>query len=245
LYFHGGGFVCGSPRTHRALAADLSRACGARLLLPDYRLAPEHPHPAAANDCLASYRELLEAGQLPEQILIGGDSAGGFLALQTLLAIRDSGLPAPCGAILLSPLTDAQHIDGESYRDRRNVDIFLNPDGIRYLTGLYAGSCSGDGDVLCPQRRDLSGLPPLLVQVGDHEVLLTDSLRLAERARRCGVDVRLEVFPEMWHVFQVFATAEPEARRAIGEIGCFAREMLARAGATLTPRSPTAREPRS
>jgi acetyl esterase/lipase len=227
LYFHGGGFVTGSYRSHRGLASRLSLACGAPVLLPEYRLAPEHPHPAPDDDCLAAYRALLEAGRRPEKILLAGDSAGGFLTLQTLLSARDTGLPLPRAAVLLSPLTDARHLDGDSYTNRRDVDVFLDPDGVRYLTGLYTAGTAGDGDALSPVRRDLTGLPPMLVHVGDHEILLSDSVRLVERAQACGVDATLTVWPEMWHVFQLFAMIERDAARAVQQIGEFARKQLA------------------
>ena len=226
LYFHGGGFATGSYRSHRGLASRLSAACGAPFLLPEYRLVPEHPHPAPDDDCLAAYRALLEESWRPERILLAGDSAGGFLALQTLLAARDVGLPLPRAAVLLSPLADASHLDGDSYTSRRALDVFLDPDGIRYLTGLYGAGADTSGDALSPLRRDLSGLPPLLVQVGDHEILLSDSVRLVERAREAGVQASLSVWPEMWHVFQLFAVIDPDAARAVQEIGRFARQQL-------------------
>jgi monoterpene epsilon-lactone hydrolase len=223
LYFHGGGYVAGSRSTHRDLAARISAACGVRALVVDYRLAPEHTYPAAFDDALRAFGWLTESGVAPEQIVVAGDSAGGGLALATLLALRDSGEELPEAGVLLSPWL-SQVPDGESYRTRAEADPFI--------TETYLGICataflaSKDPVELVLFDKDLHGLPSLLVQVGDDEILLGDSLRLAERARAAGVDARLEVWPGMWHVFQAFAVVVPEAKRALASIGRFVKKKL-------------------
>ncbi len=228
LYLHGGGFYSGSPATHRELAARLSRASGVRVLLPDYRLAPENPFPAANEDCLAAYEWLLKNGVSAGNIVLGGDSAGGCLALMTLLSIKEKGLPMPAAAFFLSPLTDAVHHDGESYATRAEADPWFTPASVPAHMARYIGNKppAVQPAILSPVRMDLSGLPPLLIQVGDDEILLSDSTRLAERAQKAGVDATLEVCPHMWHVFQTFGVMVPEARDAVDRIGAFVRRKL-------------------
>ena len=220
LYFHGGGFYSGSCETHRGLAAAISEASGIRALLIDYRLAPEHMYPAAHEDTLAAYRWLLEEGIEPGSIVIGGDSAGGNLTLATLLNIRDEGLPVPAAGVLLSPWLDVWEMAGESYVSRRETDPSIDTDSILNMTYGYFGTdrVGKDMDLL---RRNMRGLPPLLIQVGDLEVLLSDAETLAEQAREAGVDVTLEVWPDLWHVFQALTAILPEAREAVGHIGEF------------------------
>ncbi|MEW5735702.1 MAG: alpha/beta hydrolase [Thermodesulfobacteriota bacterium] len=226
LYFHGGGFFSGSPATHRDLAARLSAASGVPALVPDYRLAPEHPFPAANEDCLASYRWLLKKGFRPQDIVIGGDSAGGCLTAMTLLSLRDEKTPLPAAAFLISPLTDAVHFDGESRKTRAAFDPFLSPGATGTHISRYTQNPENPPAILSPVRADLSGLCPLLIQVGTDEILLSDSTRLAERAEKAGVPVTLHVYDHMWHVFQSFAVIVPEARDAIAEIGAFIRKEL-------------------
>lgn len=224
LYFHGGGYVAGSSSTHRDLAARISRACGVRVLLVDYRLAPEHPYPAAFEDGLRSFRWLRENGVAAAEIVIGGDSAGGGLALATLLALRDGGEEPAKAAFLLSPWL-SQIPDGESYTTRAEADPFVTKEHVLACAMAFLGST--DPRELVLFDKDLRGLPSLLVQVGEDEILLSDSLRLVERARAAGVETSLEIWEEMWHVFQSFAVIVPEAGDAIGRIGAFVREKLA------------------
>ncbi len=221
LYLHGGAFVMGSPATHRELAARLSAAMSARVLVLDYRLAPEHPFPAAMQDAISAYRWLLDTGYTEQNLILGGDSAGGGLALQTLLALRDEGSPLPAAAFFLSPVTDMVRLDGESYSTRAHLDPIASPETHRIIMPHYVGENAPDTPLLSPVNMDLSGLPPLCIHVGDHEVLLSDSVRFAERARACHVDVEFKAWPTMWHVFQANARFVPEARQSIDEIARF------------------------
>jgi acetyl esterase/lipase len=225
LYLHGGGFVMGSPETHRELAARLSAAIGAPLLSLDYRLAPEHPFPAAVEDAVAAHRWLLGEGHAPGCLAIGGDSAGGGLALQALLTMRDDGVELPAAAYFMSPATDPR-CEGESLTSKARVDPLLTPEMCRFTASLYVGDADPDSPLLCLARADLAGLPPLCVHVGEHDLLLSDSTRLAERARSCGVEVELRTFPGMWHVFQAAARFVPEARASIEGIGRFVAARL-------------------
>ncbi|MFP4475520.1 MAG: alpha/beta hydrolase [Desulfatibacillaceae bacterium] len=221
LYLHGGGFCSGSPATHRQMIAGISGASGARALAVDYRLAPEHPYPAANEDCMAAWDWLLAEGVPPEKIVVGGDSAGGALTLMLLLELKARGGDMPAGAFCLSPLTDAAHFDGESYRTRSHCDPWLGPDVAPHHSRRYIPDMDNPPAIVSPVRADLSGLPPLYIQVGDDEVLLSDSTRLAERAAAAGTRVRIEVWEKMWHVFQSFAVILPEAREAIRRLGTF------------------------
>lgn len=221
LYLHGGAFVMCSPLTHRELAARLSAASKAAVLVLDYRLAPEHPFPAAMQDAISAYRWLLDRGYTEGHLVIGGDSAGGGLALQTLIALGDEESPLPAAAFLLSPVTDWVRFDGESYSTRANVDPLNTREMCRLTASHYVGGNDPKTPLLSPANIDLSGLPPLCIHVGDCEVLLSDSVHLAERAHACGVDVEFKIWPSMWHVFHTSARFVPEARRAIDEIGRF------------------------
>jgi len=220
-YLHGGGFVACSPATHRRMVARIAGRAGLRALLPDYRLAPEHPYPAALDDCVAGYQHLLQLGLAPERIVIAGDSAGGALTLGTLLRLRDAGVPLPAGAVCLSPATDAT-LSGGSFVSRADDDALLAPAFCRSVIAAYLpDEADRLGPYASPLRAELAGLPPLLLQVGTHEILHDDSTRFAERARSAGVDVTLEVWDGMWHVFQMFDA--PESRRAVERIAQFVR----------------------
>lgn len=221
LYLHGGGFVMGSPATHRELAARVSAATRASILVLDYRLAPEHPFPAAMQDAISAYHWLLDNGSSEKHLAIGGDSAGGGLTLQTLIALRDEGRTLPAAAFFLSPATDWVRFDGKSYRTRANIDPWINEEMCRFIASHYVGNNDPGTPLFYPADIDLSGLPPLCVHVGDHEVLLSDAVRLAEHARECNVHVELKIWPGMWHVFQAYASFVPEARQSIDEIGRF------------------------
>ena len=221
LYLHGGGFIMGSPATHREIAARLSALTNACTLVLDYRLAPEHPFPASLHDSVAAYRWLQAIGLEPERIAIGGDSAGGTLTLQTLIAERDTGNPMPAAAFLMSPVTDWVHFDGNSYRTRAAVDPCVTLETNRMMAAYYVGNNHPQTPLLCPGTMDLTGIPPLVIHVGDHEVLLSDSTRLAERARSSGVEVELVVWPGMWHGFQVGPAYFPEVHQSIEQISRF------------------------
>jgi epsilon-lactone hydrolase len=223
LYLHGGGFNSGSPRTHRDLAARLSEAAGIPLLLPDYRLAPEYPFPAGVEDVTRVYRWLLKNGFTADQIAMGGDSAGGGLVMSALLALRESDDPLPAAAVLMSPMADMT-LTGESIKSRAALDPLTSEADLRIAITYYISAGDPKNPLASPVYADLHGLPPLLIQVGDHEVLLSDSMRLAERAQMAGVDVQLDVWPEMWHFFQAWAADLPEARDSLAKIAAWVRQ---------------------
>ncbi len=220
LYVHGGGYVMGSAGSHRDVTGRLSKAAGARVLSLNYRLAPEHPFPAPVDDAVAAYRWLLAQGISPSNIAVAGDSAGGGLAIATLLALRDAGEPLPAAGIGISPWVDMEGT-GESMTTRAAVDPVVQKEGLLGMAKLYLGDADPKNPLAAPLHADLAGLPPLLLQVGDAETLLDDSTRLAERARAAGVDVTLKVWDEMPHVWHLFAPILPEGRQAIDEIGSF------------------------
>ena len=226
LYLHGGGFVMGSPATHRELAAQLSASANARVLVLDYRLAPEYPFPAAMQDAMSAYRWLLKNGYTEARLAIGGDSAGGGLALQTLIALRDEDSCLPAAAFFFSPVTDMVHLDGESYTTRAHLDPMVLPENCRIIMPHYVGDNDPKTPLLSPATMDLSNLPPLCVHVADYEVLLSDAVRLAERARASKVDIEIKIWPGLWHVFQAAARWVPEARQSIDEIGRFVMKHL-------------------
>ena len=219
-YLHGGGYVIGNVNTHRVLGYDLSKASGARVLSMDYRLAPEHPFPAGLEDAVTGYQWLLETGVKPEHVVIAGDSAGGGLTVATLLALRDRGLPLPAAAVCFSPWVDLLG-EGDSMRTRAEVDPMVQKDALLWYTGLYMAGGDPRDPLASPLYADLSGLPPILIQVGDAETLLDDSTRLTDRLKAAGVSVELEVWDRMIHVWQLFAPVLSEGREAIDKAGVF------------------------
>ena len=225
LYLHGGGYIMGSLNTHRDLMGRISRAAQARVLGLDYRLAPEHPFPAAVDDTVAGYRFLLDQGPPPARLAIAGDSAGGALSLAALVAGRDAGLPMPAAVVCLSPFLDLEGT-GESIKTRADVDPIATPEVIDVWAKAYLGGADPRTPLANPLYADLHGLPPLLIQVGDHEVLLDDATRVAQRAQAAGVQVKLEVWPEMIHRFQSYAGVLPEGQQAVEDIGTFIREQI-------------------
>lgn len=218
LYFHGGGYVVGSTVSHRHIVSRIALAAKARVLSVDYALAPENPFPAAVKDGVKAYRWLLDQGQKPEQIALAGDSAGGGLAAATLLAAREEGLPLPAGAALISPWSDLTCATG-SYETRAEADPMILPEGIRELANIYLTGADPRDPLASPNFGNLAGLPPLLIQVGDDEVLLDDSRNLAARAREAGVDVELEVAPDMFHVWHAFYQMFTPGEEAIERMG--------------------------
>ena len=222
LYLHGGGYVIGSINTHRSLAARLSRAAQARVLLIDYRLAPEHPFPAAVDDAVAAYRWMLSSGLKPARIGVAGDSAGGGLTVATLVAIKDAKLPIPGAGACLSPWVDLEGV-GDSMKTKAAVDPMVQKEGLVNMAQAYLAGQNPRSPLAAPLYADLAGLPPLLIQVGTAETLLDDSNRLAERARKAGVNVTLEPWENMIHVFQMFAPMLDEGQQAIDKIGAFIR----------------------
>lgn len=226
LYLHGGGYVAGSIDSHRALAGALAAAARCRVLVLDYRLAPEHPYPAALDDALAAYGALVDAeGIAPSRVVIAGDSAGGGLTMKTLVALRDAGAPLPRLGVLLSPWVDLAG-RGESVHTRREADVSVHPDMLATLAREYIGALEVDDPRVSPLYADHHGLPPLFIQVGDAEILLDDSTRLAASVRAAGGDVTLEVWPEMWHVWQGAVGYIPEAAEAIAGIARVVRAAL-------------------
>lgn len=223
LYLHGGAYIMGSCNTHRSLAAKLSRTTAARVLVPEYRLAPENPFPAAMEDALNCYRWLISTGYNPEQIIIGGDSAGGGLTMSTLLSLKDAGDTLPALVVLLSPWTDLAGT-GESMETRAESDPWLSPDAARATPMLYIRDMDPRSPIVSSIYADLEGLPPMIVHVGNDEILLSDSARLVDCAREAGVEVNFKVWDDMWHVFQTFAI--PEANQSIEEIGVFVTSKL-------------------
>lgn len=219
LYLHGGGYILCSPDTHRPLVAALAKKSGSRALLIDYRLAPEHPFPAAIDDAMKAYRWLLAQGTDHKTITLAGDSAGGGLTMATLFSLRDAGDPMPAGAALLSPWTDLA-MSGESHVTLQERDPMLSVEGAHIGARHYLGGASPTNPLASPLYGHFDGLPPLLIHVGGNEILLDDSLRLAERAKSAGVEVTLKVWPGMPHVFQA-ARFLPEARSSVNEIAAF------------------------
>jgi epsilon-lactone hydrolase len=224
LYLHGGGFVIGSPSLYRHVTWRIAAAAQARLLVIDYRLAPEHPFPAALDDALAAYGWLLAQGADPRRIAVIGDSAGGGLVFSLLLRCRDEGrLPLPAAAVALSPWTDLA-LTGASLRQNARADPFIDALDMPLIAGWYLGGADPRHPYASPLYGDPGGLPPTLIQVGSDEVLCDDAARIAERMRAAGCEVALEIWPRMPHVWQLFAEVMPEARRAIADIGRFVRE---------------------
>ena len=222
LYLHGGGYVIGSPRTHRALAGKLSETAKARVLVIDYRMAPENPFPAAVDDAVKAYKWLLAQGISASNLAISGDSAGGGLTLATSVALRDGGVALPKALAMLSPWTDLTG-NSETMTTRADKDPMVQKTGLMGMAALYLNGKDAKTPLASPLFADLRGLPPMLVQVGDHETLLDDSRTLEKNAKAAGVDVTLEVWDEMIHVWQLFHPILPEGVKALERIGEYLR----------------------
>ena len=222
LYLHGGGYCLGSARTHRALAGQIGLAARANVFTLDYRLAPEHPYPAALDDALAAYAWLRTSGCA--QVAVAGDSAGAGLALALAVVLRARDL-LPAALVALSPWTDLA-CTGESLRSRAAVDPLLKPDYVRRMARAYLGTTDPHTAGASPLYAPLHGLPPTLIQVGDDEVLRDDAVRLAERMTLAGSPATLDIWPGMWHVWQLYAAYMPEGQRAIDQIGAFLQQHL-------------------
>jgi len=243
LYLHGGSYVLGSVATHRSLVARLSEACRAIALVVGYRLAPEHPFPAALNDALQAYRWLLGRGIDSARIVVAGDSAGGGLAAAMLVALRDAGGPLPAAAVLLSPWVDLEGT-GASLTVNAHADPMIELDGLRRAAAAYLGGADPRTPLAAPLHADLGGLPSMLIQVGGREALLDDALRFTDRARAGGVDVQLDRWDEMIHVWQAFAPLLPEAGAALERVGAFVRARVPRRrGALRSPPTTVAAQP--
>ncbi|HEY1631651.1 MAG TPA: alpha/beta hydrolase [Rhizomicrobium sp.] len=226
LYLHGGGYVVGSPVSHRHLVAAISEATGLAAFAPDYRLAPEHPFPAAVDDAVAAYKGLIDSGIAASNIAIMGDSAGGGLTIATLVAARERGLPMPGCAVAISPWADLSQ-GSEAYRSRKARDPMITKDGLDAMAAQYLGGKDARTPLASPLFTDLKGLPPLLIQVGTEEVLYDDSASLHARADAAGVDVGFEAWGGMMHVWHVFHPLLGEGRDAVARIGTFVRNHIA------------------
>ena len=218
LYLHGGGYVIGSIKSHRYLMQNVSRHSGARTLGIDYRLAPEHPFPAAIEDACAAYQWLLDAGFAPGGIAIAGDSAGGGLTLATLLRLRETGAPLPAAGVLLSPWADLTG-QADAVRTRADSDPMVKPEGLFGLARHYLQDTDPKTPLASPVFADLTGLPPLLIHVGGREILYDDALTIATNAARAKVPVALVDEPELFHVWHAFAPMLDEGQRAVEQIG--------------------------
>jgi acetyl esterase/lipase len=220
LYFHGGGYVIGSLNSHRELIARLSRASGLSALAVDYRLAPEHPFPAAVDAAIAAYKWLLASGIEPNRIVIGGDSAGGGLAIATLVSLRDAVEDLPACVVCISPWVDLE-ASGKSYTLRATIDPMCHKQEILNLAKTYLAGQDPRAPLASPLYANLRGLPPFLIHVGEAETLYDDSARIADRATEAGVEVVLKEWKDMPHVFQLFAPSFPETEQSIAEIAEF------------------------
>ena len=226
LYIHGGAFVIGNPTDYRSLSGELGRAAGVSTVSLDYRLAPEHPFPAAVDDCVAAYRALLEGGIKPADIVLAGDSAGGGLVIATLVAARDAGLPMPAGALTISPWVDLA-CTGNSMQSKIAADPSITREGLLANAELYLQGKPLTTPLASPLYADLRGLPPVFVQVGTAEVLLDDSIRLVGALGAADVPVHLSVWPNMPHVWHIFGFMLSEGRDALTEAGVFLTASLA------------------
>ena len=225
LYFHGGGYVIGSSRAHRPIVAKFIKGSGIGALVFDYRLAPEHPFPAALDDSVAAYRWLLSEGVSPSNIVFVGDSAGGGLCLATLLALRDQNIPLPAAAVALSPWTDLKNT-GESLKTNAEVDTLCWSEAQTVFSKHYARDNDPGLPWISPLYGDLHGLPPILIYVGGDELLRDDSTRFAEKAKAAGVDVTLKVGAGMFHCYPACAPLFPEATQAMAEICAFIKRHI-------------------
>jgi monoterpene epsilon-lactone hydrolase len=222
LYLHGGAWVLCSARLYRSFVSQLAFLSQTRALVIDYRLAPEHPFPAGLEDCLTAFKYLIDSGIPPAKIVVAGDSAGGNLTLALLVALRDRGSPLPGAAVGISAGTDLTG-SGQSHQSRARLDPVLGSHRADTLVRWYAGENDLHHPLISPLFADLHGLPPMLLHVGDHEILLDDSTRLAEKARADGVEATLVVWPDMFHAFPIFSPILPEARQATRQIADFIR----------------------
>jgi epsilon-lactone hydrolase len=228
LYFHGGVYVMGDAALAADLASQVGRRTRANVISVDYRLAPEHPYPAAVDDALAAYEALLRAGTAPSDIIFAGESAGGGLAIATLVNARDHGLPLPAAAFAMSPYVDLT-LAGTTMETKRDVDPLLSPEALRARVSDYTSGQDAGLGLISPIFADLSGLPPLVIQAGTHEVLLDDAIRLARQAATADVQVTLDITAQVPHVFQAYYQILDEATAALDRAGVFLSAQLASA----------------
>jgi monoterpene epsilon-lactone hydrolase len=226
LYLHGGGYTIGSPRSHRPLAARLADAAQAIAIVPDYRLGPEHRFPAAVDDAVEVYRHLLRNGAEPERLVVAGDSAGGGLALALALALKEKAIAQPAGYFVISPWADLTQT-ADTYRTRAEFDPMITKPRLDMMAEAYLGGLDAHDPLASPVYGDFTGCPPVLIHVGSEEALLGDSLKMADVLAHARVQVRLEVWPEMIHVWHAFSGQLGAARRAIAEGGDWLAERMA------------------
>jgi len=226
LYLFGGGHVISSVNSRRKFAGHVANAAGCRVLIADYRLAPEYPFPADVEDATAAYRWLLNQGYDPTQLAIGGESSAGGLTMSTLLSFRRLGTPLPAGVFLLSPWIDLT-CSGETHQTKREVDLTVTTPGLRRMAKQYLGGHDPHDPLVAPLEADLSGLPPFFIQVGGDETLLDDAVRLARRAGMAATMATLEIWPGMQHFFQIAVGLFPEAGAAVARLGAWLRERMA------------------
>ena len=231
LYLHGGGFVFGMTPPHFQMGAYLAEKMGMRTLMVDYRVAPDYPFPAALDDCVTAYRWLLKQGISARNIVVAGDSAGGNLAITSLMKLRDYGDPLPAAAACLSPATDLTNKDNPHPEFK---DPLLPPKATRFYTKSYVGQNDAHDPLISPVFGSLHGLPPLLVHAGEDEILRDDAIRIASLAKSAGVDVHLEIYPRMWHVWQINLTL-PQAIQSLDEIAQFLKAHLGAVTQQLAP----------
>lgn len=227
LYLHGGGYAVGSIAGYKMLCGQMAHALQTDLLIPAYRLAPEYPFPAALEDAQSVYHWLLERGYRAKNIVIAGDSAGGGLSLATVLALRESGTPLPAAVVCLSPWADLA-LQGETHTTKAEAEAMLTTEGLREWASFYAGSEALNHPFISPVQADFHGFPPLLIQVGSEEILLDDARRLADKARAAGVEVSLQVWDGLWHVWHALGDLIPETGQALAEIDQFIRPRVGR-----------------
>jgi len=222
LYLHGGGFVFGLTPQHLQMGAYLARNMGIRIFMVDYRLAPDYPFPAALDDCVTAYRWLIKQDISAQNIVVAGDSAGGNLTITMLTKLRDSGYPLPAAAACLSPVTDLTTHDSQRPGFK---DPLLPPKAVKFYSRSYVGKHDTQDPLISPVFGNLRGLPPMLVHAGEDEILRDDAVRITDLARSEGVDVRLEIYPRMWHVWQLNLTL-PQATQSLSDITHFFKEHL-------------------
>lgn len=226
LYLHGGGYVLGTPKSYRGLTSNYAKRLNCPVLVPHYRLAPEHPFPAAIDDAYDAWLYLLKSGYKPEQIFLAGDSAGGGISAALLLKLRDANEPMPVGALLISPLLDLS-FTGDSFTSRRKREPLLRVDWLQWGAAAYADGMDVKTPYLSPVFSEPTGLPPMLIQVGTEEVLFDDSTRFTALAKKAGVDIQLEEWQGMWHDWHTFAAVLPEGRQAVVASSRWLLEQLA------------------
>ncbi|MFW9989133.1 MAG: alpha/beta hydrolase [Candidatus Odinarchaeota archaeon] len=226
LYFHGGGYVAGSINSHRGLGVRLARTSKSRVILIDYRLAPEYPFPAALEDAVKVYQWLIfSEGIKPEKVIIAGESAGGGLTISTLLKLKKEKFNLPAAGICLSPYIDLA-VTGESVNIKADIDPQVTKEDLLFCASQYLGDENPKNPYASPLYADLQGLPPIFIQVGSSEVLLDDSIRLADHAKSSSIEVSLEIWDDMIHMFQLYAYRIPEGQEAINKIGMFIQRIL-------------------